>query len=61
MGNCIDVSEHNGSINWYTVKDSGVDYARIRCGFGQDIESQDDKRYLENIQEALNAGVKVQF
>lgn len=59
MGNCIDVSEHNGSINWYTVKDSGVDYALIRCGFGQDIESQDDKRYLENIQEALNAGVKV--
>ena len=57
--NCIDVSEHNGSINWYTVKDSGVDYALIRCGFGQDIESQDDKCFTDNITEALNADIKV--
>ena len=57
--NCIDVSEHNGSINWYTVKASGVDYALIRCGFGQNIESQDDKYFHTNMQEALNAGLKV--
>lgn len=57
--NCIDVSEHNGSINWYTVKDSGIEYALIRCGFGQDMESQDDGYYHENIREALNAGIKV--
>lgn len=57
--NCIDVSEHNGSIDWYSVKSDGVDYALIRCGFGQDIESQDDGYFHENIREALNAGLKV--
>lgn len=57
--NCIDVSEHNGSIDWYSVKADGVDYALIRCGFGQDIESQDDKYFHINMQEALNAGLKV--
>ena len=57
--NCIDVSEHNGSIDWYSVKSDGVDYALIRCGFGQDMESQDDGYFHENIREALNAGIKV--
>lgn len=57
--NCIDVSEHNGSIDWYSVKADGVDYALIRCGFGQDMESQDDGYFHENMKEALNAGLKV--
>ena len=57
--NCIDVSEHNGSIDWYSVKADGVDYALIRCGFGQDMESQDDGYFHENMREALNAGLKV--
>ena len=32
----IDVSEHNGVIDWNTVKESGVDGAIIRLGFGSD-------------------------
>lgn len=57
--NCIDVSEHNGNINWTAVKNDGVDYALIRCGFGRDIESQDDKYFHINMEGALNAGLKV--
>ena len=30
----IDVSEHNGKINWEQVKAAGVDGAIIRVGFG---------------------------
>lgn len=57
--NCIDVSEHNGSIDWFEAKADGVEYALIRCGFGRDYESQDDKYFHINIQDALEAGVKV--
>ena len=57
--NCIDVSEHNGDINWNAVKADGVDYALIRCGFGKNIESQDDKYFHINMEGALNAGIKV--
>lgn len=32
----IDVSEHNGKIDWAKVKADGIDFAIIRCGYGQD-------------------------
>ena len=57
--NCIDVSEWNGDIEWEAAKASGVEYALIRCGFGQDMESQDDKYFHINMENALAAGVKV--
>ena len=53
----IDVSEHNGDINWAAVKSSGVQGAIIRCGYGSDIASQDDKKYSRNINGAINNGV----
>ena len=43
----IDVSKYQGSIDWATVKNN-IDFAIIRCGFGDDYSSQDDERYLEN-------------
>lgn len=58
-GNCIDVSEHNKEINWQRAKADGVEYAFIRAGFGQDNESQDDKYFHINMENALEAGVKV--
>lgn len=45
----IDVSTHNGKINWKTVK-KHVDGVIIRCGFGSDYTSQDDKMFKENIE-----------
>lgn len=57
----IDVSEHQGDIDWAKVKASGVDFAIIRVGFrqygGGKIEL--DKKYTDNIEGAINAGIKV--
>ena len=50
----IDVSEHDGDINWGAVKASGVQAAIIRCGYGSDIVSQDDKKWAQNIRGAIN-------
>lgn len=53
----IDVSEHNGKINWSTVKAAGVQFAIIRCGYGQDYSSQHDDRWLDNVRGAVRAGI----
>lgn len=55
----IDVSKHQGQIDWDKVKSDGVEVAIIRCGFGDDIKSQDDSQWFRNIQEAKRVGVKV--
>lgn len=47
----IDVSEHQGKINWDKVKKSGIKYAILRCGYGMDITSQDDSEFERNIKE----------
>lgn len=53
----IDVSEHNGRIDWQVVKRAGVEFAIIRCGYGQDYESQHDDRWLDNVRGATAAGI----
>ena len=57
--NCVDVSEWNQDINWLAAASDDVKYAFIRCGFGRDYESQDDKYFHINMENALEAGVKV--
>lgn len=57
----IDVSRHNGNIDWNAVKASGVDYVIIRCGYrgsstGVLIE---DQTFRTNIKGATAAGLKV--
>ncbi|MDE6621906.1 MAG: Ig-like domain-containing protein, partial [Lachnospiraceae bacterium] len=57
----IDVSRHNGTIDWNAVKASGVDYVIIRCGYrgsstGVLIE---DQNFKTNIKGATEAGLKV--
>lgn len=47
----IDVSAHNQTIDWEKVKKSGVEFAILRCGFGQDYKSQDDKYFARNVSE----------
>ena len=55
----IDVSIHNGSIDWAKVKASGVEGAIIRCGYGRDMVKQDDARFRTNIEGALAQGLRV--
>lgn len=54
----IDVSRHQGKIDWNQVKKDGIDFAVIRAGFGN-TASQKDERFEENIQGALEAGLSV--
>lgn len=48
----IDVSAHQGKIDWQTVK-KHVDGVIIRCGYGSDYIYQDDKRFKENIEACI--------
>ena len=57
LGVGIDVSEHNKSINWNQVKQGGIDYAIIRCGYGQNYSAQDDKYFSANISGARSSGM----
>lgn len=57
----IDVSTWNGNINWNQVKNSGVSYVIIRTGFRGSTQGAlvEDNKFRQNIQGALNAGLKV--
>lgn len=58
----VDVSEHDGAIDWQTVKASGVDFAMIRLGYrGYGLEGNIvlDAYFLDNIVGAKEAGLKV--
>ncbi len=54
----IDVSYHNGDIDWEKVKASGlVAGAILRCGYGQDMESHDDKKFKEYADACTKLGI----
>lgn len=52
----IDVSENNGFVDWESVAAAGVEFAIIRLGWGK---RHLDSRFYENINGAINAGLKV--
>lgn len=57
----IDVSKHNGTIDWEKVAASGVKFAYIRCGL-RGYESGKiaaDENFQTNVQGALDAGLSV--
>ena len=53
----IDVSVHQGTINWEQVKNSGIEFAIIRCGYGSDSFSQDDRQWARNASECERLGI----
>lgn len=57
----IDVSNHQGDIDWETVKNSGVEFVFIRIGFGHNREAKimEDEKFRQNLEGARNAGLKV--
>ena len=57
----IDVSKWNGKIDWNAVKNSGVSYVIIRCGYRGSAQGSliEDPRFETNIQGAIAAGLKV--
>lgn len=57
----IDVSQHQGVIDWQQVADSGIDFVILRVGFrgygsGALVE---DEQFVNNIQGATEAGLDV--
>ena len=60
--NGVDVSYHNGTIDWNAVADSGIEYAMIRVGYRGYAAAgklREDPKFRENIEGALAAGLKV--
>ena len=58
----IDVSSHQGVIDWNLVAQDGVEFAFIRVGFrgyGSEGKLVVDEMFHTNIQQAKEAGVKV--
>lgn len=53
----IDVSEFNGRIDWEQVKETEIEGAIIRCGYGNDIVSQDDRQWRYNAEECTRLGI----
>ncbi|WP_160642029.1 MULTISPECIES: glycoside hydrolase family 25 protein [unclassified Neglectibacter] len=53
----VDISENNPVVDFEKLKAMGVQFALIRCGYGSDIVSQDDSRFLENVRKAKAAGI----
>ena len=58
----IDVSKHNGVIDWSKVRASGIDFAFIRIayrGYGSAGNLREDEMARENLLGAKAAGLKV--
>ena len=58
----IDVSEHQGWIDWEKVKADGIDFAIIRCGYGDNWWDgtqwrQDDAYWERNVSECERLGI----
>lgn len=53
----IDVSRHNGVIDWQAVKDDGIEFAIIRVGYGDNLDYQDDIRAIYNMDECERLGI----
>ena len=54
----IDVSEHQGVIDWAKVAKDGVQFAVIRAGYGREL-SQKDKQFERNYAGAKAVGIQV--
>lgn len=52
----IDVSSHQGKIDWNLVKPN-IEFAIIRCGYGSDFKNQDDSRFAENVEACEKLGI----
>ncbi len=58
----IDVSKHQGNIDWNAVATDGVEFAFVRVGnrgYGQEGKLVEDQQFEKNVEGATRAGVKV--
>ena len=58
----IDVSKHNGNIDWTKVKESGVNFAIVRAGnrgYGAEGNLVTDPKFVDNMKGAISNGIDV--
>ncbi|MBQ8787760.1 MAG: glycoside hydrolase family 25 protein [Oscillospiraceae bacterium] len=55
----IDVSHHNGIIDWDKVKADGIEFAILRCGYGRKSIKQIDRQFERNYSECKRIGMPV--
>lgn len=57
----IDVSEHQGIIDWKAVSQGSVDFAIIRASYAWNDEgdTHQDKLFLDNVSQAQKHGIKI--
>ena len=58
----IDVSKHNGDIDFKKVKDAGFDFVFLRIvyrGYGKQGNLKQDEKFIENIRKVKETGLKV--
>ncbi len=54
----IDVSKHNGYINWKKVKNDGIKFVIIRAGYGSSTIDERFEEYIKGaIEEDLDVGI----
>lgn len=55
----VDVSDYQPNLDWEALKAGGVQFAILKCGFGQDYadKSQDDKWFEYNVSECERLGI----
>ena len=56
MKNGIDVSKHQGNINFYKVKNAGVDFVILRAGYGK-FAKQKDEMFETNYRQCKANGI----
>ena len=54
----IDISYHQGDIDWAKVKAEGFTFALLRCGYGDNIESQHDSKFVQNVKGCEENGIE---
>ena len=58
----IDISVHQGEIDWAAVKNDGIDFVMLRAGYrgyGTEGKMSEDANFRTNCENALQAGLKV--
>lgn len=53
----VDISEHNGSVDFSALKQAGISFVILRCGYGKDFPGQQDTQFEANVKKAETAGM----
>lgn len=53
----VDVSYANGNVDFGALKDAGIQFVIIRCGYGGDYRNQDDAQFENNVKNAESIGI----